>query len=269
MAWLISNGYLLTEGKVKQFDELNIRSIQITLDGMKEIHDNRRPLVDGRGTFNKIIENIGYLQEHTNNDFRIDIRVNIDKTNEHNFNELFAYLNVKYKGKKLNIYPGFVTGDSNSCASADSCYLDRHQKARFKIDLYKRHGIASNRTFFPMTSHAECMARGVNCFLIDPKGYIYKCWKDINVPEKIVGSLLADSFNEDLLIKYHTGADPLEDKECKNCFHLPVCGGGCTYYRLENEFNDGNFDLCYDAKDKLSEYLELHAEIKEKVKCEN
>jgi len=107
------------------------------------------------------------------------------------------------------------------------------------------------------------MARGKNSFLIDPNGNIYKCWKDINVSEKIVESLLHDFFNESLLIKYLTGADPLEDNVCKNCFHLPVCGGGCTYYRLENNFNNGSYDLCYDAKDNLLEYLELHAEIKE------
>ena len=265
-AKIISNGYLISEEIVNQFEELDINNIQITLDGKKEIHDTRRTLLDGRGTFDRIIENIGYLVNNTNDKFRIDIRVNIDKSNEDNYHELFAYLHKKFTSKKIYIYPGFVTEDSGSCSSADSCYLDRHQKASFKINLYKKYGIAHDRTFFPMVSHSECMARSVNCFLIDPKGNIYKCWKDINVSKKVIGSILDNSLNENLLVKYLSGADPLENKDCKTCFHLALCGGGCTYYRLENEFYDGNFDLCYDAKDRLSEYLELHAEIKDKVK---
>jgi len=263
---IISNGYLITKKKVTQFEKLNIKSIQITLDGMRETHDNRRPLVNGKGTFDKIVENIGILKEYTNNDFNIYIRVNLDKSNENEYNLLFKYLHKRFNFGKMNIYPGFVDDESNSCASTDNCYLDRQQKAKFKINLYKKHGIAGNNTFFPMTSQAECMARGTNSFLIDANGYIYKCWKDINVSEKRIGHLQEDSLNENLLVKYNSGADPLEDENCKNCIHFPICGGGCTYYRLENKFNNGNFDLCYDAKDNLAEYLELHAEIKNKKK---
>ena len=263
---VITNGYLITEEIVKQFEYLNIKHIQITLDGMIDIHDKRRPLLDGRGTFNRIIENIGCIIQHTVNTFRIDIRVNIDKTNEDSYNELYAYLRNNFKSKKLSIYTGFVADDSNSCLSADSCYLDRHHKANFKIELYKKYGIANNGTFFPVKSYVECMARAINSFLIDPKGNIYKCWKDINVADKVIGSLSGDSFNENLLIKYLCSADPFDDSSCKACFHLPVCGGGCTYYRLENKYNGGNFDLCYDAKERLSEYLELHTEIKNNVK---
>jgi len=54
--------------------------VQVTLDGPPEVHDRRRPLANGRGTFNQILENLIVLgglapQVH------VALRVNFDKTN--------------------------------------------------------------------------------------------------------------------------------------------------------------------------------------------
>ncbi|WP_129408292.1 radical SAM protein [Marinitoga lauensis] len=48
-----SNGYLLNYIDVSKFDELKIKNVQITLDGIEETHDIYRPLVGGGKTFKK------------------------------------------------------------------------------------------------------------------------------------------------------------------------------------------------------------------------
>ena len=55
---MVTNGYLLTEPIVEMLDEVGVSRIQITLDGLKNYHDVRRPLRNGAGTFDKIIENL-------------------------------------------------------------------------------------------------------------------------------------------------------------------------------------------------------------------
>ena len=58
-AGIISNGYLLNKEIASNFESLHINSIQITLDGLADIHDSRRRLKSGGRTFDKILSNIG------------------------------------------------------------------------------------------------------------------------------------------------------------------------------------------------------------------
>lgn len=50
----ITNGYLLTEKVVAMLPSLSISSLQITIDGMKAVHDSRRCLKLGAPTFDRI-----------------------------------------------------------------------------------------------------------------------------------------------------------------------------------------------------------------------
>ena len=57
---IITNGSLLTEDKIEKLVELSDFSpigIQITIDGMKEVMDKRRPLASGGSSFNLVYSN--------------------------------------------------------------------------------------------------------------------------------------------------------------------------------------------------------------------
>ncbi len=83
-ASIVTNGYLLTREYAEKLNKYKVRTAQITLDGPPKIHDARRKLASGEGTFNKIIENI----KNTCDLIDITIRVNIDKTNKDYIEEL-------------------------------------------------------------------------------------------------------------------------------------------------------------------------------------
>jgi uncharacterized protein len=57
-ASIITNGFLLTRDAAKRLKKANIKSAQVTLDGTQDIHDRRRKLIDGQGSFQQILENI-------------------------------------------------------------------------------------------------------------------------------------------------------------------------------------------------------------------
>lgn len=40
-----------------------------------------------------------------------------------------------------------------------------------------------------------------------------------------------------------------EDEKCKDCEFIPICMGGCAFYRIKNMFDNGNFDICSLYKD--------------------
>ncbi|GEM_PF-3547568 len=91
---------------------------------------------------------------------------------------------------------------------------------------------------------------------------MYKCWNDIGNSEKVIGVLgnsegITDAMSS-VLLKYLTDADPLDKDDCKTCFYLPICGGGCPYERISNETGGKHFDTCDLMKDHIADFLKLH-----------
>ena len=76
---IVSNGVDLNYF-IELFNEYKdtLKHIQITVDGIKDIHDKRRIFHDGRGSFDLIMNNIRLAIK---NDVTIVLRVNVDSTN--------------------------------------------------------------------------------------------------------------------------------------------------------------------------------------------
>ncbi|MDR0829357.1 MAG: radical SAM protein [Prevotellaceae bacterium] len=264
-ASMISNGYLLDNKVIEKLDELDIRQIQITVDGLKEEHDKRRFLKSGKGTFEKIIANIDNLKTQKP-DFSVVVRVNIDDSNKENFIKTYAAFYKKYKGA-VYVVPGFITNDTN-CNALD-CAFDREKKARFLIDLYKQNGVNA-LGLYPDNFRYECAIRNPYHLTIGPEGELYKCWNDVGYKNRIVGNLLQpENVNQSLLTRYYVAGDPFDNHECRKCFHLPVCGGGCPFVRIESEYSGQEPDICDYRKGHLKEFLEFHYDYLTRINKQN
>ena len=85
---------------------------------------------------------------------------------------------------------------------------------------------------------------------IGPLGELYKCWNELGDKEKIIGFINDQDFkNKDLIRKYVLSANCFEDEKCKDCKFIPICMGGCAFYRIKNMFDNANFDICSLYKD--------------------
>jgi uncharacterized protein len=73
---ITTNGYLLNEQNIREMKQLNVKSIQITIDGDRESHNKRRYLAGAGETYDKIKENLIKVSEQ--NIFVI-LRINIDE----------------------------------------------------------------------------------------------------------------------------------------------------------------------------------------------
>ena len=65
----------------------------MVVDGVGEIHDKRRPLRSGAGTFNKILENIINAPKFNG---RFLFRVSFDKNNLKDVKKLLSYLSDEF-----------------------------------------------------------------------------------------------------------------------------------------------------------------------------
>ena len=178
-AGMITNGYLLTDRVVSYLDELQIKSIQVTIDGMREVHDSRRCLRNGHPTFDRIIENIKRTHAVCPN-IKLNVRVNIDRTNERDFLELYNLFQTdEFKGILLS--PAFV----DDIANINKCVLNSEEQNNYINRLLREHGIVFSK-FYPEPMH-ECFIRNPNSVVIGPEGELYKCWNDVGKEDRVYG----------------------------------------------------------------------------------
>ncbi len=263
-AAIITNGYLLNEEISEKLEKLHIRFIQITIDGLENIHNERRPLIMGGSSFEKIIKNISYLLK-INMDIQISIRVNIDNENVEEYAKVYNYFRENFSEylERIFIYPGFVTDYTDSCNSS-SCFSTTKQKEKFLTYNFESHGIY-HHDFFPKTNVNNCIARDKNSFLIDPQGNLYKCWAVIGNPQMKVGNIKQGITNPNILIRFLKGADQISDQKCQKCQILPICDGGCPYMRIQKKYENKKIDFCHIGKYNLERFLKYHIQYKNKT----
>ena len=56
----------------------DVTKLQITIDGIEEIHDKRRPLQNGKGTYKRIMDNLTNLKDEL---IPVSLRINTDREN--------------------------------------------------------------------------------------------------------------------------------------------------------------------------------------------
>ena len=254
-AGMITNGYLLTKEVAAQLSDLKIRSIQITLDGRKDIHDSRRYLAGGGPTFDRIVENIRNCQKIAP-EVRISIRVNIDNTNKNDFVNIRKEL-MDMNLPNIDIHPAIVQADTNDSACS---VCDREQVISLLLDLYKTHGL-KYIDLFPTSRWGSCVAKNIASIVIGPEGEIYDCWNDVGDKERVIGTLGQKPSNIRLHLEYLSGKSQFDDPDCIECRLLPVCSGGCQNKRLNTKNKEEN---CMLGKNRIEDFLYMHYLSKQK-----
>ena len=94
-ASIVTNGYLMDEPFILSLNKLKIKLVQITVDGNKTIHNERRPHISDSNSFDKIIDNIRKLISLTNGKVCLSVRVNIDRTNQQEFASVYKRVYIE------------------------------------------------------------------------------------------------------------------------------------------------------------------------------
>ena len=247
---MVTNGYLLTKENALLLSELKVVTMQITLDGSEEIHNQRRPLADGSGTFSRIIDN---LVENKDVIPPVSLRINVDKNNMDSGKEVVRILEEKdllsnVKPYIASVLPDNDAYDKSSCF--DVCGFSAEELMFFK-EFYNDE-LYMNR--YPRTIRNYCGADSITSYVINADGGLYKCWRDLGNSLKCTGSLVGDdNIGEHLFLDYML-FDPMSDSECSQCDVLPLCMGGCPCKRVTNT------EKCSVHKFVLDGFLSVIAE---------
>ena len=229
-AYIITNGYLLTQPVADLLGRCKVCSAQITLDGIGTAHNATRHLAGGGPTFERIVRNLreGKLP------FRVLVRQNIHENNRNQMNPLKAYIEklAADSGNRLFYYPAPVFGNDMSDRRNSGVQLLCDSNG---CDV----GLLQDVGRFAKGRGHNCGANTLTDVGIDEKGRLQKCWEDVDKPERSFGTAakwnpadpVRTADTPDRLTRY-LNALPFDDAECRSCIWLPACAGGCPNRRL-------------------------------------
>ncbi|WP_205665698.1 radical SAM/SPASM domain-containing protein [Anoxybacter fermentans] len=264
---IVTNGYLLDESIARALGKQNIEYVQITLDGTEHIHNLRRRIANGGGSYSTILQGISYL---LNNNINTVIRINVDKESINSISSLIDELYRKYKKyvktKLLSLDIARVYGYRKSFSLSDFYYMCRN------IWLKTVH-------YGFITPSLQVAGIGTFCgaerdsltdIVVDIFGNLYKCWNYVFVKGANYSTLeeLAEH-NYEIIpqnrnrLRYVEKASLLSinNGKCLSCNYFPYCQGLCPDLRLRImkslEENIYNRDKC---KSIVKDYLETQIE---------
>ena len=252
-ASMTTNGYFLDIETFKELLNNRIWSYQITLDGIKEIHDRLRPTVDGKPTFDVIVKNIEEIKKLKNKNFHIIIRSNLtseifDYLDE--YVELMSYICGNDERVSLSVCYASEWSDN-----IENNFKDTFIKERNNIfPLYEKFIKCNSKINFAFLLNPEdgaCELGRNNRFFIRPNGELHKCSVRFENCKNIIGSfadnkiILNDNYYEKII-------NPNMCSNFENCFFAPICKGEvCPAVRSTQNSN------CPDTKNQLSYILRL------------
>jgi uncharacterized protein len=252
-AGIVTNGSLLDYETAKMLkNECNVTFAQITIDGLREVHNSRRILKNGMDSFGIITDNIDNCKELIN----ISIRVNVDKSNVEEAKKLVDYFinERKWIDNSVTYYFAPVDKQTDACNAEISSCFSPNEFGKIDAELlrliYQKGNMESITRLYPRGRAVSCGALGCNGYVLDPEGYLYKCWDVIGIKKYSVGDIFSGPRLNGEYLKWLSLDLP---NDCKSCNMLPICQGGCAYARLRN----GNKPICNHKTISFNENLKI------------
>jgi uncharacterized protein len=225
-AGITTNGYLLDQSLFTKFVAQGIVRYQITIDGLEEVHNQSRMLLNGNGTWKTIINNV-LAVKNTDENFFMLLRSNITPQAYANIDDWFHFLSENF-GTDNRFSFHFETAKDFGSMKDENFNLctDEEMTLREVIKHAKEHNLNLELVKFNTRPFSMvCYAARRAAWIIDYDGALKKCTSSVLDHEaNTIGSLEHSiDFNG-----YKKAANwtsyPLPD-HCIKCEILPICYG--------------------------------------------
>lgn len=232
-----------------------VKHVQITLDGPRNIHDRRRVFRNGCGSFDKIISNVGLAIK---SGISVYIRSNIDNENLKYLPELADLLIEKFGDNPLLkpylylLQDGGCSGDNNVVPESigiEQIYI--MEKAFPDMSVFEKRyhpssfidSIFNDTIFQPALRHCSASA---NQYILDCNGGIYKCWNGIGGKGCRVGKFYPEIDIDDNLVSLWQNRSVLKLEKCRRCRFRYICSTGCPGAKHSIQNVDVEKPACVD-----------------------
>ncbi len=267
---IVTNGYHLTE-YMDILKKTSIREIQVTLDGTAQVHDARRMLKGGGGSFHKISEGIDQLLE---NHIPVNLRMIIDKENVNDLPALARYA-IERDWTKSPFFKSALgrNYELHHCQTNNQRLFNRIEMYKYIYDLVKEHpeilefhkpAFSIAKFIFengemPSPLFDSCSGTKTE-WAFDYTGRIYACTATVGNAGDELGTFYPEITLDEETIEEWEERDVLSIGECTNCALRLACGGGCAAI-AKNRMGKLHAPDCRPVKELLELGIGLYSEM--------
>lgn len=240
----VTNGYEI-DHYLNLLSTDGIYKLQITIDGPKEIHNQRRIHYKGYDTFDKIVANVKLALDKG---VKVVVRMNSDNRNIEQYIELKKYFEqlgyLTYSNFELYCA---ILKDNTSMSSSEHeginflsplSFLAKQKQQDLTYltgdsNIYKNiYNALSNKR--PITFKSISCAAQASGYVLDSLGHIYPCWEVIGKNDCIEGRYSEDGVVwDDKVLNQWRNTNISQKEPCCHCKYALICGGGCPYYHMQ------------------------------------
>lgn len=265
---LTTNGVLLTEETATWLND-EMENVVLSIDGRREVHDGVRKTVNGKGSYDVIIENIKrfvqmrgkkhYYVRGTFTNKNLDFGNDVLALADMGLTEISLEPVVLDKADELYISEEMLPAIREEYRRLSKVYLDRKKKGErlfnffhFNIDL--EGGVCLKKRI------SACGA-GNEYFSVTPFGDIFPCHQFASNPAYKMGNVFEGKINEEIRGEFKN-ANLFTKEKCKDCFAKYHCSGGCAANNINfnGDINKPYEITCEMMKARMECALHIYAE---------
>ncbi len=256
----VTNGHNL-DSFIDLLGSKKINFLQISIDGVKAIHDKQRVAMDGTSSYDRIMKNLLSVLRET--DVVITLRTHIDRNNFIHVEKLLKALddNGVLSYKRVHVMLVLIKRKNQAGVMIkDGNIIEIESYLKPVLAKYKQVSLGSfettvkrkllsalkTKTAFALKTDycaANCAMR-----IMHPDGRVSSCWEMLNDDIGHIGDY------DETGITYNANKLNWEKRSveqmgiCKDCPYCFVCMGGCASFSLANAHSI-NVGSCCDIKE--------------------
>lgn len=231
---LTTNGVLLN-GETAEWLNNEMENVVLSLDGRKEVHDGVRQTINGKGSYEVIIENIKRFVK-MRGDKHYYVRGTFTNKNLDFGNDVLALADMGMG--QISLEPVVLDSSDELYISKESLPAIREEYRRLsKVYLDRRKEGKPLFNFFHFNIDLEggvCLKKRVSAcgagneyFSVTPNGDIFPCHQFASNPAYKMGNVFEGKLDENIRSIFKNSSLYTKEK-CKDCFAKYHCSGGCA-----------------------------------------
>lgn len=242
---ITTNGYSLSPKLYEELkDQFSIKRIEITIDGSREYHDARRITCNGKGSFDRIFNNLESIvlsESYEMDKCIISVRCNVDERNVDGVSPLLRTFVEKNMQHNILFYTTAVVSWSNNGAGSEEGCKSLGEKSTdhiaYMIENGFKIGILPHRA-----APFKCLGTDADAEMYDADGNIFDCsetsYSDYYSEKGYVLGNVMHEKNRRSAKRSRLKLVPnmllnKNIKPCDECKFYPLCGGLCPLALLE------------------------------------
>ena len=229
---ITTNGVLLNDENIEYINR-EMSNAVLSIDGRKEVNDDLRPTVNGKGSYDVIVPKFQKLIEgRGTKDYYL--RGTFTRFHQDFAEDVKALASI---GRNISVEP--VVGKEEDPYALQEADLPALKAEYERLAEYLRDHPETNFFHFNVDlAQGPCVIKrlrgcGAGCeyVAITPEGDIYPCHQFVGNEDYKLGSLYDGTFDKELSGRF-AGLNIYTREECRDCWARFYCSGGCSASNL-------------------------------------